>query len=234
MMTLPSESLKFLSKLSPDQRRSWEAAPIPVVKDQVIVSPERDDRDVFYVVEGDFEATTESDKGKIVFYRAIGPGDLFGEFAAVDKGKRSATVTAITDGKVIRIPDDEFRQLIHTSFDAANWLILRQTMMMRELTDRLFEQIAYDVSTRVRAEILRLAEASGVVDNRARIVPVPTHDQLATRLGTTREAVTREMNHLGPPKPKSPNNLHLIERHGRELTVLNVAGLKRLLRTRVP
>lgn len=231
-MTSPFDSLEFLAHLTPDQRKLWEAPPMVVARKQVVVSPDLPNNDVFFVLKGTFEAKTEPESGKIVFYRAIGPGDLFGELAAIDGGPRSATVTAQTDGQLVRIAGADFKALAEKSGPVAMWLIKRQIKMIRALTDRLFEQVAYDVSTRVRAEIVRLAEAAGIENNQADIKNMPTHEVLAVRLGTTREAVTREFSHLGPPKAGQPHALHLIEKRGRDLRVLNVEGLRRLVRDR--
>lgn len=231
-MTSPFDSLEFLAHLTPDQRKLWEAPPMVVARKQVVVSPDLPNNDVFFVLKGTFEARTEPESGKVVFYRAIGPGDLFGELAAIDGGPRSATVTAQTDGQLVRIAGAEFKALAEKSGPVAMWLIKRQIKMIRALTDRLFEQVAYDVSTRVRAEIVRLAEAAGIENNQADIKNMPTHEVLAVRLGTTREAVTREFSHLGPPKAGQPHALHLIEKRGRDLRVWNVEGLRRLVRDR--
>jgi CRP-like cAMP-binding protein len=101
------------------------------------------------------------------------------------------------------------------------WLIRRHTALIRSLTARLFEQIAYDVNTRIVAEILRLGRAAGVKDNRARIFPLPTHLKFATTVGTTREAVTRELGNL------TKKGL-ISRRKKREVTILDFDGLLRL------
>lgn len=239
-MTLPD----FISRLTPDQRKLWETQPMAVVEKQVIVGPDLPSNDVFYVLKGEFEVTTYSERGKIVFYRIIGPGDLFGELAAIDDGPRSATVASLGEGQLVRIAGADFKHLVKTSPDAAMWLVSRHTALIRSLTARLYQQIAYDVATRILAELIRLAEVAGVANNRAHILRFPPHHVLATRLGTTREAVTRELNYLGPKehendandeKPKKGDkkeNLSLIEQIGRELIVYDFAALKRLLRER--
>lgn len=237
---------EFISRLTPDQRKLWETPPVAVVEKQVIVSPDMPNNDVFYVLKGEFEVTTFSERGKIVFYRIIGPGDVFGELAAIDDGPRSATVTSLGDGQLIRIGGGDFKSLVATSPDVAMWLVRRHTALIRSLTARLYQHIAYDVATRILAELIRLAEFAGVTNNRAHIMRFPPHHVLATRLGTTREAVTRELNYLGPKeddevgadsaeKPKKAEkkeNLNLIEQTGRALMVHDCAALKRLLRER--
>jgi len=242
-MTLPD----LMSCLTPDQQKLWEPLSAPVVDKQVIVSPDTRATDVYYVVKGEFEVSTYSERGKIVFYRVIGPGDLFGELAAVDGEPRSATVTALGDGQLSRISGAEFKRLIETSPNFAMWLVHRHTALIRALTARLYQQIAYDVATRILVELIRLAKVAGVTDNRAHILRFPPHHTLAARLSTTREAVTRELNFLGPKeeadggddatveKPKKSEkkeNLNLIEQIGRALIVHDFAALERLLKER--
>lgn len=217
-----------------------------VVDKQVLVGPDLPTNDVFYVLKGEFEVSTSSERGKVVFYRVIGPGDLFGELAAIDGGPRAATVTSLGEGQLIRISGADFRQLVETSSDVAAWLVRRHTALIRSLTARLYQHIAYDVATRILVELIRLAELAGVGDNRARIMPFPPHHVLATRLGTTREAVTRELNYLGPQEKEAKGkgagrgrkakgekkNLSLIEQKRRELIVYDFAALRRLLKER--
>lgn len=249
-MTLPD----FVTRLPPDQRKHWEAKPVPVVEKQVIVSPDMPgNADVFYVVKGKFEVTTYSEKGKIVFYRTIKPGDLFGELAAIDGLERAATVTSLGNGLLVQISGADFKHMVETSSEVGIWLVRRHTALIRSLTKKLYQQIAYDVATRILAELIEMAEETKPTGNRVHISPFPPHHALATHLGTTREAVTRELNFLGPKedepadpdakdgagKPKKGEkreNLNLIEQTGRELVIFDLAALKRLLkeRTTVP
>ena len=52
------------------------------------------------------------------------------------------------------------------------------------------------MKNRIHAELLRLAREQEPSDNRADISPVPTHADIASRVSTHREAVTRELNGL--------------------------------------
>ena len=49
---------------------------------------------------------------------------------------------------------------------------------------------------RIHSELLRLAHAGRIVDGAGRISPPPTHAEIAARISTHREAVTRELKQL--------------------------------------
>ena len=65
---------------------------------------------------------------------------------------------------------------------------------MRDLTDRVFDFSTLGVQNRVHAELLRLAKEAGVQDNVARIEPAPKHSDIAGKVSTYREQVTRELS----------------------------------------
>jgi hypothetical protein len=68
--------------------------------------------------------------------------------------------------------------------------------------------------------LLRLAGDSEQREGRASISPAPTHFDLAARISTHREAVSREMSALAKRK--------LIEKRGRALILHDLAGLHAL------
>ena len=49
---------------------------------------------------------------------------------------------------------------------------------------------------RIHAELLRITKNNSIKDGSATITPVPTHADIANRVSTHREAVTRELNEL--------------------------------------
>lgn len=222
-MTSPHDSLAFFKLLDHDQQQAFDrlAHTITVEKNDVIISHESVSTDVFFVKKGEFEVSIYSEKGRTVFYRTIGPGGVFGELAAIDGAPRTATVSAQSEGSLARLSGADFKRMLECSPEAAMWLIERHTESIRTLTARLFEQIAHDVNTRILGELVRMAKPV-VKDNEARIFPAPTHMKLATAVGTTREAVTRE---LGDLVKKG-----LIARGRKEICVLDFEGLTRLYR----
>ena len=88
---------------------------------------------------------------------------------------------------------------------------------IRTLTTRVYEFSALAVSNRIQAELLRLANLAPQEGNCARVASAPTHSEIASRISTHREAVTRELNRLA--------RLGLIERKGNALVVKDVRRL---------
>ena len=99
---------------------------------------------------------------------------------------RSASIVAVTDARLLAIPDDVFRSVVATSPKAAEWMLRRLTAQVRSLTNRVFEMSALHVQARLHCELLRLARTRGTAD--ALVDPAPTHAELASRIGTHREA----------------------------------------------
>jgi CRP-like cAMP-binding protein len=78
------------------------------------------------------------------------------------------------------------------------------------------------VRSRLHCELLRMSLDVGVNGNEAVIASVPTHAQLAARIGTHREAVTRELQYL--------QKRGIVVQQGRELRVNDVAELAEIIR----
>ena len=76
------------------------------------------------------------------------------------------------------------------------WLARRLTGQIRDLTEKVFELNALRVSSRLHCELLRRCAAAGAGATSVAIEPAPTHAELASCIGTHREAVTREMGYL--------------------------------------
>lgn len=190
----------FLDILCQADRRSVieRARTIRARKGQTVVAKGESSRDVFIVQEGRLEVLLYAASGREVSLRGLGAGQLFGELAAIDGEERSASIIAATDARLLAIGAENFRSLISSSPEAANWLARRLTAQIRNLTNRVFELSALHVQARLHCELLRLAKSQGNEDSV--VEPAPTHAELASRISSHREAVTREMNALARRK----------------------------------
>jgi CRP-like cAMP-binding protein len=173
--------------------------------------------DVFFIAAGEARVSIYSLAGKAVTFTDLGPGDMFGEYAAIDGARRSATIEARTSCHVASMSAAAFRELLQSE-PAVMLALLRQFVAkIRALTTRVYEFSALAVNNRIQAELLRLARLAPKEGKGARIASAPTHSEIASRISTHREAVTRELNRL--------SRLGLIERKGGTLLVKDIDRL---------
>lgn len=173
--------------------------------------------DVFFVVSGHARASLYSPQGKVVTYSDMGPGEMFGEYGAIDGAPRSANIEARTSCLVASMPDGAFRALLLSAPVVAMNLIGHIVARVRTLTNRIFEFSALAVNNRIQAEVLRLSRQASKLGETVVIDPAPVHADIASCTSTHREAVTRELNRLA--------RLGILKRRGKALVVVDLARL---------
>jgi CRP/FNR family transcriptional regulator, cyclic AMP receptor protein len=177
--------------------------------------------DVFFVASGEASVTIYSVAGQVVSFRNLGAGEIFGEYAAIDGEPRSASVEARTSCLIASMTAKEFRKLLETEPAVAQAVLKGLVRNIRSLTKRVYEFSTLAVNNRIQAELLRLASLAPREGKGARLHPAPTHAELASRVSTHREAVTRELNRL--------SRIGLIERESGTLIVRDLDGLAAML-----
>jgi CRP/FNR family cyclic AMP-dependent transcriptional regulator len=210
----------FLDVLGAEERRKLlaQAHPVRAHKGQILSARGEAAADVYVVQEGRLDVVLYAADGREVSLRTLREGQLFGELAAIDDAVRSVSIIAATDARLLRLPQQAFRDALRNCPEASDWMLRRLTSQIRSLTDRVFELSALNVQARLHCELIRLAKSPGVADSVA-----PTHAELANRIGTHREAVTRELNALAARK--------VIRGGRRRLEFLDLDGLEREVRS---
>jgi CRP-like cAMP-binding protein len=189
--------------------------------DQFIITRDADDHNAYFIISGRVRATMYSRAGKQVTFTDQVAGELLGELAAIDGGRRALDVIALEPTLVASIPPATFMQLLLTQPLVAERVLRRLTRLLRETAERVIELSTLGVQNRIHAEVLRLAMKAGVHANRARLDPAPKHADIASHVSINREQVTREMSAL--------TNAHLLAKDGAALLVLDVERLARMV-----
>jgi CRP-like cAMP-binding protein len=177
-------------------------------------------RDVYLVIAGTLRITAAAGRGRRIILDDVGAGGIFGEHSALDGRGPLADVRALRESLVGSIPGEVFRSIVASHASVRERLLQRLTGSLRELTDRLLELGAQPVQRRIRIELLRRARIAGVEANRCCLDPAPTHYEVASRIGTAREQVTRELSCLV--------RQGVLERAGRALVLRDIAALEQL------
>ena len=186
-----------------------------------IIAYQDESADVFFIVSGTVRVVIHSYSGKEISYRDLESGEMFGELAAIDGEQRSASVVAMQETLLVAMPEAAFRDAIRHHPSVAEAVLLRLTGLIRLYSQRLYEMRTLDVQNRIRVELLRLAESTPGDENTATISPLPTSADIAARVNTRREAVSRELASL--------TRRGLIERRQKTLTIRDLAGLNQLV-----
>lgn len=189
---------------------------------EMIIAHDEQTGDVFFVLEGHARATIYSEGGKAVAYRDIKPGGIFGELAAIDRKPRAASVLGLDAVVVAKLSEAAFREIVMSRPGIAWALLTHLALQTRRMTERIYEFSTLVVRKRLVRELLRLAVREDHPESEASIDPAPTHSDLAARISTHREAVSREISVLA----KS----NLLEKRGGRLILCDIAKLEALCR----
>jgi CRP-like cAMP-binding protein len=179
--------------------------------------------DLFFVMRGLVRVHIVTAAREVIL-RDIGEGEFFGELAALDGQPRSAAIQAVTDVTIARMTAERFRALIHAHPDVCDQVLAVLVGQVRMLANRVNEQSTLLVHQRLHAELLRSARRSATSGETV-ISPPPSHAELAARISTNREAVTRELNAL--------EREGLIRRRRGAIVLLDPERMRNLLKERL-
>jgi len=147
---------------------------------------------------------------------------LFGELSAIDRAPRSAGVEAIERSTIASLTATQFETLLLADPVVAVATIRHVTGEVRRLSERVFEFSTLVVQNRIHAELLRLAADVRQENGQALLSPAPSLSDIANRISTHREAVSRELSRLA--------SIGLLRREGGDLRVSDLARLTKLVR----
>ena len=186
--------------------------------DQVIVMEQDWGESLFLIRDGVAKVRTYTSDGDEVIMSLLGPGDVFGEMAALDGATRSADVVALTPLHLIKMRSAPFSSLLGQQASFALALARLEASRLRDLNQRFALQSA-DATTRLLDALAYLArKSSGDHDPQAEIPPLAQRE-IALLAGLARETASRTLSKLR-------NRGTVVETNGH----LRIADLKPLIK----
>ncbi len=147
---------------------------------------------LFVIVSGDVKISLPSETGEEAILATLRPGAVFGELALLDGAPRSASATALTATEAVVLPRDRFRELIATEAGVRDALLASIAGELRRLTQHVEELHFLDITGRLAARLVRLAqEGSPTDDGGIRLRANLTQADLAAMVGCTRQSVNK-------------------------------------------
>ncbi len=150
---------------------------------------------VYFILEGWVKIRTHDLEGREVTLTILGPGEIFGEMAALDEAPRSSDVIALTATKVCCLSAQNFLALLAGDAQLAIRLAQLLSRRLRQINRRLQLREASSVA-RVADILLFLAESQGRVSRSGVEIPNLPHRELSSLSGLARETVTRVLSKL--------------------------------------
>lgn len=148
----------------PDIARVTEACSrVNVNAGDTVLQKDETSDEMYIVSEGTFKVFDDT-PGEDFVYAVLEKGDVFGEMSFLDGAPRSASVTAVSDGTLLKMGKEEFGALLADSPDTATLLIFTLarviTRRLRDvnvaLRDITFGDAATDTEDVVRDLIARM------------------------------------------------------------------------------
>lgn len=168
-----------------------------VPKNSVIFSQDEEGDTFLFIVEGRVKVVIMMKDGREVILSTLGKHDFFGEMSLIDGLPRSATVIALEDTSLIYLKRNDFLDKLRQHPEMMLTLLQEMSRRIRRADERISNLSVLSVYGRVARVLLEIAKEHGkctpigyVVENR------PTHTEIASMAGTTRETVSRILNDL--------------------------------------
>jgi CRP-like cAMP-binding protein len=166
-------------------------------KDTVVFFENEEGDSFFCIVDGRIKVTILGDDGREVILSVLSRGDFFGEMALLDNEPRSATAIAVEDTELLSLHRNDFQSVLSDNRTIMSALIKILAARLRRANHQISTLALLDVYGRVARVIVDTARDEGKRLKDGRIAfRRATHQEIANRIGTTRETVTRMLKDL--------------------------------------
>lgn len=173
---------------------------------------------LFIIISGQVKISLPSETGDEAILTTLRAGDVFGELALLDGAPRSASATALGPTETVVLPRDRFRELIATEAGVRDALLASIAGELRRLTTHVEELHFLDITGRLAARLVRLAQDDGAAAGSGegiRLRRTLTQGDLAAMVGCTRQSVNKLLGQF------TDDGLVRIDREGIVITDLD-------------
>lgn len=162
-----------------------------------IISWQHDEPEfVGYIVSGRAQAISYSENGDATWIGYFEPKQFFGQISLLTQSPTGFEVSAETDVTVLMIGTEAMRDILSNDSALMESLAANVASRLSDMTQRFVEAYTLSAKGRVCAELDRLSKVIGVAPETSIIRPVPIFVEVALRVNSTRETVSRTVSDL--------------------------------------
>ncbi len=152
---------------------------------------------MFVIVSGKVKVSLYGEDGREIILNNLYPGDFFGEMALLDSEPRSANVTTTEETTCMVLKREDFTRQVKRNPSIALNILSEMSRRLRSADEKIGNLALLDVYGRVARELLKISETDGLVTDEGIVIETrPTHQEIASRIGTSRETVSRVLSDL--------------------------------------
>lgn len=204
LQDIPPEGLREL-----ERKCQWQRLPAGELVVQHGAPPD----EVFFIISGRIRIFYRMNGQQEVNFAQLGPGDVFGEVAAIDGLGRSADAVTEVESVLASCEGAVFRQTLLDHPRFALGVLTKFAGIIRRADQQIRRLAGLTGVQRVYLELLRLAIPDASGDGTWIISPAPLHKEIAGWAGTSTDIVGRALGHL--------MKANLLQRRGARLQIID-------------
>ena len=152
---------------------------------------------VYAIVSGRVRIEVSTPSGNRLVIAAKGPGEIFGEFGALDGAPRSASALAVEPVFLVQLATAGFLELLEREPTLSVSLLQTLSGQLRQAVRRVTLRNSADTTTRLAHRLADLADRFGEYNDETIDIELTiTQDDLAGWIGATRESTARSLRSL--------------------------------------
>lgn len=189
----------MFTTLRQDQLDDLEARmhPRSFMAGQLIFAQGDAGNEVYLVTHGRVRLSIDSADGRSLAFSHASPGDIFGEIATLDGGERTADAIALTKVEVLALHRTVLRELVKTSPEFAEAVILLLCRKLRDTSEQVERVVLNQIEIRVARFLLHTLKFKEPQSSpRVRLELGMSQGELALLIGSTRQTVNSALSSL--------------------------------------
>lgn len=190
-------------------------------ENELVIDFEDDSKDVRFLLTGRARVILRIATGKEIILGDMGPNDFVGEIAAIDNQGRAANVTVMNTSRMCVMPQSVFLDILAESPEVSLYIMRVLTSRIRKLNMRLTEHCFLQAKHRICVEIMRKSRPRLGHEDQRVISPPPLQREIAERVGTRREVVSRQISAL--------RKKGFVEKTPRALVIKDIPAINKII-----
>jgi CRP/FNR family transcriptional regulator, cyclic AMP receptor protein len=151
---------------------------------------------VYIVLDGRVKVTLMNADGREVILAVMQTAGVFGLVEALDGGPHAGTAITLSACRLAKIPSGRFVSWLHQHPLLHQRLVIGLARMLRDAYEKVGEQALLPVKRRLLSALLDIARSDGQQRGADVVFRVPTHQELAERVGSSRVVISRILKEL--------------------------------------